>query len=176
MRVGVVIERRPARSVWQEWSWYPAAVIPAVAGDDSCRPLRFGETGTFFHAGKRTIELHRDETADYKQNLSLEVPVVYVVLRPAEDASAECAVEAFHVTVSPDEAQAYTEGDEAVYPVAMPAFVGDWVARFVEAHHEDMPFERRKRKEGGAGANRTIAADTSPPIARPAWKVPSGHA
>lgn len=175
MRIGVVIERRPSGSIWQDWSWYPAAVIPATGDRKPHRTLRSGQGEAFFHGGERTIELHRGETDAYKQNLSLDTPVVYVALRPAADPGAECAVTAFHVTVSPDEAQAYVEGDDAVHPVAMPGFVGEWVARFVEAHHQDTPFERRKRKGGGAGAHGTVPEASAAPIVRPAWKVPSGN-
>ena len=57
----------------------------------------------------------------------------------------------FLVTASPYEAQQYqVGGDEIVEPVAMPEAVIAWVRDFVDRHHVDEPFVKRKRKGGGA--------------------------
>jgi len=71
---------------------------------------------------------------------------VYVVLRPGEDDS-EPDVVAFHATLSPYEADDYTEsGEMLVDAVAMPEKVAAWAAAFTAAYHVDQPFKKRKQK------------------------------
>ncbi len=53
----------------------------------------------------------------------------------------------FLVTACPYEAESYIEsGDEIVEGVPMPDVVLAWVEDFVEAHHVEEPFKKRKRK------------------------------
>lgn len=170
-KVGVVIERRATGSQWQPWSWYPWAVVPP--GDDRrWQVLRDAEDAMLFHGGLHTIALHRDQTAYYKQNLSLRLPLVYVALRPAEDAPVEEALEPYHLTLSPDEAQAYVEGDGIVHPVAMPRFLAAWVAQFVAQHHREQEFLRHKRKGGSAGKHSGVAVKKERSVSRSGWEVP----
>lgn len=172
MPVGVVVERRATGNMWQEWSWSAAAVIPHAGGNDRWRVLREGGGRTVYHAGHQTLELHFRETEAYLQNLDRENPAVYVVLRPADGAPPDRAVEPFLVTVSPDEAQAYVEGDCILSPVPMPGFVVDWVARFVATHHQAVPFERRPRKASGSGAHEAGPSPGVRPLAGAAWRIP----
>ena len=77
--VGVVVERRKARSPWLDFLWRPISVL---VGTPSARPwTQIGEEGdaTTFYAGETTIELHRTETANYRQNLSSGMPALWVV-------------------------------------------------------------------------------------------------
>ena len=64
----------------------------------------------------------------------------------------------FLVTACPYEAQDYLDsGDDIVEPVAMPAAVIAFVQEYVDRHHVDEPFHKRKRKrwsEQGAGVGR----------------------
>lgn len=175
MPVGVVIERRRTGNGWQRWSWAPAAVIPRAEGDAGWRVLRQGGGHTLFHAGHRTIELHYRETASYLQSLAHERPAVWVALRPVAGAPPDHAFDPFLVTVSPDEAQAYNDGEGIVGSVPMPGFVAAWVSWFVAAHHRDAPFVRHPRKGSGTGAQGAPAAGAAHPLRRPGWRIPGHH-
>ena len=75
--VGVVVERRKTRSPWINLLWRPVSVL---VGTPSAAPwTRIGEEGdaTTFYAGEAAIELHRTETANYRQNLSSGMPALW---------------------------------------------------------------------------------------------------
>lgn len=181
--VSVLIERRPAASRWQDWSWRPHAVIPPAGQAVRPRLLRNDVENAVFYAGPLSVELHAADAAAYKQNLSLDRPVVYVCTRPVEHAPAATADSAsedgmiapYHVTVSPDEAQVCMEGDDAVHPVPMPEFIQAKAQAFVDHHYREESFERRKRKGGGAGAHGTAPLQQGPAVPRPGWKVPNAQ-
>ena len=81
--VGVVVERRKAKSPWLDFLWRPISVL---VGTPSATPwTQIGEEGsaTTFYAGEAAIELHRTETANYRDNLSSGTPALWVVLRPS---------------------------------------------------------------------------------------------
>ena len=174
MPIGVLVEGWPSSNAWQSWSWRALAAIPAIEGSvHQKRVLRRDNAGAVFHAGHRILELHHRETAFYLQNLSLDEPVIYVVLRPTEEALPDLAVEPFHVTVSPEEAQGYTEGDDILDTVPMPDFVFDWVGRFLDAFHDEGASaiqRRRKRKVMSASPQ-----NDSPTVSHPVWRIPERH-
>jgi hypothetical protein len=148
MALGVVVERRKGTSRWQDWSWRPVSVIlgaPPVGPE--WRELLRGETWTQYHAANLPLELHRSETDDYLLNLSQRPPRVYVVLRPAEPGPH--AYRPLLITASPAEAEGYlASGDEIVEGVPMPAAVIAWLKDFVDRHHVERPFVKRKRGKG----------------------------
>ena len=80
--VGVVVERRKARSPWLDFLWRPVSVL--VGTPAAVAWTRIAEEGdaTTFYAGEAAIELHRTETANYRQNLASGTPALWVVLRP----------------------------------------------------------------------------------------------
>lgn len=146
MPLGVVVERREIDHPWQDYDWHTVAVIPGAPPVDEWRPLREGEGWAHYHVATLPLELFRRETEGYKQNLSKDVPVIYVVLRQGEEAD-ESEIEASLVTACPFEAQDYLDaGDDLVDGVTMPDSVAAWVAEFVEHHHVHEPFKKRKRK------------------------------
>ncbi len=74
-------------------------------------------------------------------------PRVFVVLRPDEEDEAGHDVIPFLVTVCPFEAQDYDDTDEEmVGGVPMPDEVIAWVQDFIDEHHVDVPFKKRKRE------------------------------
>jgi Protein of unknown function (DUF3305) len=158
MVLGVVVERRRSTSRWQDWSWRPVSVIlgaPPVGPE--WRELVREETFTQYHAANLELELHRSETDHYLLNLSQHPPRIYVVLRPAAEPGAR-AYRPLLITASPAEAEGYlSSGDEIVEGVPMPAAVIAWLRDFVDRHHVERPFVKRKRgKATGlrAGAER----------------------
>ncbi len=152
MLVGVVIERRKIDNPWQEYAWRPAAVFVAPphmgsgATSEAWRVLRSGEDWVHYHARNFSLELFKGETDGYQENLSQDVPSIFVALQPGEDAE-DMEVEPFLATVCPYEAMEYFEsGDEIVEGVPMPDDILAWVRAFVDEHHVDTPFKKRKNK------------------------------
>ncbi len=145
MPLGVVIERREIDHRWQKWRWTPLAVIPGAPKVEAWTELRRGERWVQFHAATLPLELHRKETEAYRYNLSGNQPAIYVGLRRQSGGEHEFAP--FVVTASPYEAQSYTEfGDDIVEAVPMPEGLIAWVQAFIDRHHVDEPFRKRKRK------------------------------
>jgi hypothetical protein len=170
MPLGVVVERRKSGSRWQEWLWRPVGVIvgaPPLGRE--WRELVRDETSTHYHAANLPLELHRAETEAYLLNLSQTPPRIYVVLRPVPEPAPQ-PYRALLITASPVEAEGYLgSGDDIVDGVAMPAPVIAWLKEFVERHHVERPFVKRRRKRGAD------AAGDQPEAARlPAERPPSG--
>jgi hypothetical protein len=154
--LGVVVERRRSTSPWQDWSWRPASVFasPPPLGD-SWRELVHGDGWTQYHAANLPLELHRVETEGYRVNLMQRPPRVFVVLRPATLPDGH-AYRPLLITASPEQAEGYLgSGDEIVEGVAMPDPVVAWLRAFVERHHVEQPFIKRKRTHKGAAKGET---------------------
>jgi hypothetical protein len=141
MPLGVVIERREIDHRWQKYSWRPVAVIPGAPSVTQWRELIRGERFIRWHAATLTLELHRTETEGYRANLSGKVPSIYVGLRAQLDGEHEHAP--FLVTASPYEAACFP--DDIVEAVPMPDALIAWVQDFIDRHHVDEPFQKRKR-------------------------------
>ncbi|MCP5366167.1 MAG: DUF3305 domain-containing protein [Hyphomicrobiales bacterium] len=146
MPMGVVIERRRIDNPWQDHAWMPVAVIPGAGPVADWVALAEGADWVHFHAATLDLELFRGETEGYRYNLSQPRPTVFVVLRRGEEAD-EPDVVPFLVTACPYEAEGYLEsGDEIVEGVTMPDQVVAWVQDFVDRHHVDVPFKKRKNR------------------------------
>lgn len=144
MPVGIVVQRRPGVTKWARWSWTAVSVLPG-AGLADWRVLHADGDTTLYHAATLDLELHAAEAEAYLHGLCAEVPCVYVVLNAAQG-SGDTPLEVMLVTASPHEAQDYADsGEEIVEKVAMPPAVEAWVRDFVEAHHRDEPFRKRRR-------------------------------
>jgi hypothetical protein len=152
MPLGVVVERRELDNRWQRFAWKPVAVIPGAPPITAWRELARGDRFVRWHAATLLFELHRAETEAYRVNLSGRLPSAYVVLRktkPSESTAGNDVIP-FLVTASPYEAEGYLEGDDVVEVVPMPEALIAWVQAFVERHHVDQPFVKRKRKRAKA--------------------------
>ena len=143
-------------------------MIPGARAIDEPQVLRQDEGRVQFHAATLAVELHRTETEGYKRNLANQAPVVYVLLRSDEDDGENDAPRPHLVTVCPYEAQDYLDADgwdESLESVPMPDALKAWVQSYIDAHHVDEPFYKRKRKKwktedprrqpspGGSGPN-----------------------
>lgn len=142
--VGVVVERRRINHPWQEWKWRPIGLLPEAPPMADWSVLVQGADFTHYFAGLYPLELHRKETQAYKYNLESSQPAIYVVLRDAEDG--DVPVKVHVVTASPYEAESYMEsGEEIVEALAMPPVIAAWIADFVDTHHVEEVFRKRKR-------------------------------
>ncbi|MEM9043874.1 MAG: DUF3305 domain-containing protein [Pseudomonadota bacterium] len=145
MPVGVVIRKTPGVTRWAKWSWRAVALLPG-AGPADWRELRREGDAVEYHAATVEVEMHRAETEAYRVALSDEPPSAFVILRPSEDPEADEEFKVFSITVSPFEAQDYADsGEELVERVPMPPALIAWVSDFVERHHVEEVFVKRKR-------------------------------
>jgi len=138
--------------------WRPAGVLAGAPATPPWSKLNDDGERASFYAGSADIELYRTETANYRDNLRLETPLLWVILRPVE---ADPPYELAAVTADPAEGEAMTEaGTNLVDTVAMPKSVQDAVAAFVAEHHvEEEAFVKRKRDR----ANPDAMARRGPP-------------
>ncbi len=143
--VGIIAERRRIAHPWQEFKWLPVAVIPGAGPVQDWVEVGKGEKFVQYHIATLPVELFRVETEAYRTNLSNPRPAVYVVLREAEEAD-DPEIRAVFATVSPYEAQDYLDtGEDIVEAVTMPESMITWVQTFIDMHHTDEPFKKRKR-------------------------------
>ena len=143
MTVGVVVERRKADSPWVDFLWRPVGILPDAPDMAAWSVLREEEDTVLFYAGSCIIDLHRSETARYRDNLATGSPMLWVVLSPAEG---EWPYALAAVTADPAEGEAFTEaGANLVETVAMPDVVREAVESFVAEHHVEREFVKRKR-------------------------------
>jgi hypothetical protein len=96
-----------------------------------------------FYAGEAVVELHRTETANYRENLASGTPALWVVLRPI---ASESLYELLAVTADPAEGEGFTDaGNNLVDQVPMPPDLAEIIRQFVAEHHVDRPFVKRQR-------------------------------
>jgi hypothetical protein len=141
--VGVVVERRRAKSIWAEFLWRPVSVL---AGQPSAEPwtvLDRQAESMMFYAGEAVIELHRTESALYRDNLASEAPSLWVVLSPT---ASDPPYELLAVTADPAEGEGFTDaGNNLVDTVPMPRDIVAIVDQFIATHHVERPFIKRRR-------------------------------
>jgi Protein of unknown function (DUF3305) len=141
--VGVVLERRKARSAWADFLWRPISVFTGSASAAPWTPLGMEAETTLFYAGEAAIELHRTETSNYRDNLASGAPALWIVLRPTASAP---PYELVAVTADPAEGEGLTDaGNNLVEQVPIPPDIAEMVAQFVAQHHVERPFVKRRR-------------------------------
>jgi Protein of unknown function (DUF3305) len=143
--VGVVVERRKAKSAWANVLWRPVSVLAGTPVAEPWTSLGGDDEATLFYAGEAVIELHRTETSNYRDNLASGAPSLWVNMRPT---ASEPPYELLAVTADPAEGEAFTDaGSNLVEAVPMPSDIADIVDRFVATHHVDRPFVKRQRDQ-----------------------------
>jgi hypothetical protein len=143
LRVGVVIERRKADSQWTDFIWRPTAVLPDEPDMKPWTMMREDAESATFYLGAATMELYRSETARYRDNLASGAPGVWVILSPS-DGEHPYAIAA--VTADPAEGEGFTEAATyLIEEVPMPETIREVVARFIDEHHVEQEFFKRKR-------------------------------
>lgn len=146
--VGVVVERRTAKSMWAEFLWRPVGVFAGKASAGPWTALDTRAEVALFYAGEATIELHRTETSYYRDNLTSAAPKLWVILRPT---ASEPPYELLAVTADPAEGEALTDaGSNLVETVPMPRDIAEAVDQFIARHHIERPFIKRQRQPAEA--------------------------
>jgi hypothetical protein len=143
--VGVVAERRKAKSRWADFLWRPVSAFAGIASAAPWTPLDTEAETTLFFAGGAVIELHRTETTNYRDNLASAAPALWVVMRPT---ASDPPYELLAVTADPAEGEAFTDaGSNLVEAVPMPPDIVEIVGRFIARHHVERPFVKRQRDQ-----------------------------
>jgi len=143
--LGIVLRKSPGVTRWAKWVWKAVAVLPGAA-QENWKELRREGGVVEYHAATVDLELYRTDTEAYLAGLSTNPPTIYVVMREATDANAPQDIEVLLATASPYDAQDYADaGEEIVERVPMPDGLIAWINDFVQRHHEEEVFVKRKR-------------------------------
>ena len=155
--VGVVIERRRAESQWVDFIWRPVGVLPDEPNMKPWTLLREENDTQSFYAGSATVDLYRSETPRYRENLATGAPGIWVVMSPSEG---EHPYTVTAVTADPAEGEGFTEtASYLVEQVPMPEAVREAIERFIDEHHVEENFVKRKRKRADPEALAQRVAD-----------------
>ncbi len=93
-----------------------------------------------------TLQLHRDERAAYRMNLSSHNPRIFVICEMDEDEACETTMLPTLVTASQDLASSYMDGgEEDVFSVPMPYALQCWIEAFMGRHGEDTSNSGKRR-------------------------------
>lgn len=142
--VGVVVERRAAKSPWADFLWRPVSVFVGQPSAEPWTALNAADDATLFYAGAAAIELHRTEASYYRDNLASDAPKLWVALRPATSGAPYAL---FAVTADPAEGEALTDTvSNLIEPVPMPGEIIKMVIAFVDRHYVERPFRKRQRR------------------------------
>lgn len=143
MKIGVIVERRVLTNPWIDHVWRPITVLAGAPAAAPWTVLAEAPQATHYYAGGFQLEFFGSDTEMYRENLRSGRPSLWVSLRPA-DTPPGVALQL--VTADPAEAEALTEpGTDIIETVPMPLEVQERLAAFVEAHHVERPFVKRKR-------------------------------
>ena len=141
LEIGVLVARQTQSGPWGGQVWRVAGVLPAAPPVAPGTPLGRTALGETFYAGPAGLLFHSGETEHYRDNLVSGAPSVWVALK-ATETGCEVAV----ATVDPYEAEGLTEGfDDMIEAVTMPDEIAAQLAAFVDEHHVERPFYKRKR-------------------------------
>src|SRR6202521_2408255 len=127
--VGVVVERRQAKSPWVDFLWRPVSVFVGSPSAAPWTPLAAEAETTLFFAGEAVIELHRTETTNYRDNLASGAPALWVALQPV---ASEPPYGILAVTDDTAEVEVFKDaGSIVVEAVPMPSDVREAVVQFI---------------------------------------------
>ncbi len=149
MPLGIVVRKMPGVTRWAKWTWKAVAVLPGAPAAH-WRPLREDGEAVEYHAVTLPLEIYRTDTEAYLTALANHPPSVYVIMRTSD--SPDVPLEFVTVTASAFEAQDYQDsGEEIVEPVPMPASVIAWLEEWIDRHHVEEAFCKRRRNKEDIG-------------------------
>lgn len=143
VEVGVVVERRVLDNPWVDHAWVPAAVLVGAPAATPWTVLEQTPKLVRYYAGTFAIEFFGTDTTMYRENLRSRQPSLWIALRHTDAAP---GVVVRLVTADSSEAEALTATNtDIIEAVPMPVEIQQHLAAFVEAHHVERPFVKRKR-------------------------------
>ena len=143
--LGIVLRKSPGVTRWAKWAWKAVAVLPG-AGPANWRELRRDGDIVEYHSATVSLEFFRTDTEAYLTELSTKEPSIYVVMRDDPDPTTPCPYEVVLATASPFDGQDYADNSEDyVELVPMPEGIKALVQEWIDLHHEEEKFVKRKR-------------------------------
>jgi len=156
--VGIVVERRRAKSAWTETLWRPVAVLAGSPEAGLWTVLSDDGDAVTYYAGAAEIGLYRSESENYRQNLASGAPAIWVTLHET-GGDPPYAVAA--ATADPAEGEGWTEpGQAIVEAVAMPDSIRAEIAAFIAQYPAGPGFTKRRRDR----ADPEVLARRTPPV------------
>lgn len=171
--LGIVLRKSPGVTRWAKWVWRAVAVIPG-AGPANWREIRREGDVVQYHAATVPLELHRTDTEAYLTELSTKIPSIYVVMRESD--TTESGLEIVLATASPFDGQDYADNGEDIVelvpmPPALMALVRDWV----EKHHKEEKFVKRRRDKNRTDLVEDGIGDARVRQVADVYRAPSGN-
>ena len=141
--VGVIVEKRKAASPWIDHTWGALAVMTGLPEAPRMTLIeKVGDTERYY-LGAASIVLASVDTAPLRDNLMSGAPKLWVVMREEQP---DGSLSLVTVTADPTEGEANTEtGSNLVDPVPMLPEIAAYIAAFVDEHHVEREFYKRKR-------------------------------
>jgi hypothetical protein len=161
--VGIVIECSKGTGPWGGTLWRPVSALSGVPDAPAWTKLSDDGERTTFYAGTADIELYRAEAGNYRENLLVEKPLLWVALRRIEG---DPPYTLAGVTVDPAEGESWAGiGSDLVDTVPLPDSVKAIVATFVSEHYAEQMFQKRERDRFNPEtmARRALANNKSKP-------------
>ncbi len=141
--VGVLLRRRAIDNPWIDHMWSPLMVTDEVPATVPWTKISQEGDATLYYAGSAFIDLFSTDTANYRDNLADGSPLIWVALRRPDGGT---ELELTKVTADPSEGEAIFEsGVDVIGTVPMPPNIASWIAAFVDEHHVEQVFHKRKR-------------------------------
>jgi hypothetical protein len=141
--VGIVVERSKSAGPWTDVLWRPLKALAGVPDTPAWTKLSDDGERVTFYAGAADIDLYRSEAGNYRENLIVETPLLWVALLPTQS---DPPFTLTGVTADPAEGESWAGLDtHLVDTVAMPEAVESVVANFVAEHYVEQKFHKRKR-------------------------------
>ena len=147
--VAVLVERRPGVTKWVEHVWRALEVLEHAPPVPAWTLLRQEDGRSVFFAGIAEVAMHPTDTSNYKHNLEAAQPLVWVLLRPVEDAGEGAPGLLLQgVTVDPGEAHLHADvGQDLLEALPMPPGLRATAEEFVARHHRERGFYKRRRDQ-----------------------------
>ncbi len=145
--LGIVLRKTPGVTRWAKWCWKAVAILPGAA-PANFRELRREGDVVEYHAATVPLELWRTDTEAYLTELSTRSPSIYVIMRETESSTDGPPLEVVLATASPYDAQDYADnGEDIVELVPMPMPLLALIREFIDEHHHEEKFVKRKRNK-----------------------------
>ena len=148
--VSVIVEKRKSASIWIDHSWGVGAVMPGAPATVPMTLVARSEGVESYFLDVHQLTLASSETMHYRDNLIGGAPKLWVVLRPHD---ADGSIGLVSVTADPAEGEGHTQaGSDIVEAVPMHPEIAAFVASFVDEHHVEREFFKRKRDRADPNA------------------------
>lgn len=147
--VSIIMEKRPSVSKWADAYW---SVVGVIVGEQTATEKTLLHTQDDIEQylyPSFSVHLYKDECESYYYNMVSPKPSCYIIT-DNEDSEEPKPVK---VSMSFDEAHAYQEAGQEVYPVEIPAEIYGWMEAFViDNYFPEKKFKRKLKnwkKDGG---------------------------